>query len=217
MDIDETTERVQPGPLRWIRYVYGAGLPERYRTWVLHDVTAHLGAAPRHPLDRAVLASRGGDLAGRPGRPHHTGHGNRDWRTDRAAVLDRVRGQRRRAPCREGGLPGGLRDGGASSATSPRRPAGVRTPPRTKRRRSVVRATDRLLYVISTPSSNIAGRPGPPATGPRRGPARSRPGRAGSRSRATDGQVRHGEGRSRSRAGGADDDAWSCRGNTVPG
>jgi hypothetical protein len=33
MDIDETTERVQPGPLRWIRYVYGAGLPERYRTW----------------------------------------------------------------------------------------------------------------------------------------------------------------------------------------
>jgi hypothetical protein len=26
-------------PLRWIAYAYGAGLPPRYRTWVLHDVT----------------------------------------------------------------------------------------------------------------------------------------------------------------------------------
>lgn len=39
MDVDETADRVRPGPLRWIRYAYGAGLPERYRTWVLHDVT----------------------------------------------------------------------------------------------------------------------------------------------------------------------------------
>ncbi len=40
MDVDETAERVRPGPLRWIRYAYGAGLPPRYRTWVLYDVTA---------------------------------------------------------------------------------------------------------------------------------------------------------------------------------
>lgn len=28
------------GPLRWIRYVYGGRLPERYREWVLDDATA---------------------------------------------------------------------------------------------------------------------------------------------------------------------------------
>ena len=39
MDVDETADRVRPGPLLWIRYAYGAALPERYRTWVLHDVT----------------------------------------------------------------------------------------------------------------------------------------------------------------------------------
>jgi hypothetical protein len=38
--VDETADRVRPGPLLWIRYAYGAGLPPRYRTWVLHDVTA---------------------------------------------------------------------------------------------------------------------------------------------------------------------------------
>ncbi|WP_370964275.1 DUF5313 family protein [Amycolatopsis sp. cg9] len=32
--------RQRPGPLRWIRYVYGARLPDRYREWVLHDATA---------------------------------------------------------------------------------------------------------------------------------------------------------------------------------
>ncbi len=30
----------RPGPVRWIRYVYGARLPDRYREWVLHDATA---------------------------------------------------------------------------------------------------------------------------------------------------------------------------------
>lgn len=30
----------RPGPVRWLLYVYGAGLPPRYREWVLHDVTA---------------------------------------------------------------------------------------------------------------------------------------------------------------------------------
>ncbi|OLM17523.1 MULTISPECIES: DUF5313 family protein [unclassified Pseudonocardia] len=29
----------RPGPLRWLLYVFGAGLPDRHRTWVLHDVT----------------------------------------------------------------------------------------------------------------------------------------------------------------------------------
>jgi Family of unknown function (DUF5313) len=30
----------RPGPLRWLAYAYGAGLPPEYREWVLHDVTA---------------------------------------------------------------------------------------------------------------------------------------------------------------------------------
>ena len=40
MDVDETAGRVRPGPLLWLRYAYGGALPPRYRTWVLHDVTA---------------------------------------------------------------------------------------------------------------------------------------------------------------------------------
>ena len=32
--------RRRPGPLLWLRYAYGGALPERYREWVLHDVTA---------------------------------------------------------------------------------------------------------------------------------------------------------------------------------
>ena len=34
------TEIVRPGPVRWMLYAYGAGLPARHREWVLHDVTA---------------------------------------------------------------------------------------------------------------------------------------------------------------------------------
>ena len=30
---------VRPGPLRWLWYAVGGGLPPRYRDWVLHDVT----------------------------------------------------------------------------------------------------------------------------------------------------------------------------------
>ncbi|HEY3463580.1 MAG TPA: DUF5313 family protein [Amycolatopsis sp.] len=30
----------RPGPLRWLRYVYGGRLPDAYREWVLHDATA---------------------------------------------------------------------------------------------------------------------------------------------------------------------------------
>src|SRR5438270_10695110 len=53
MDVDETADRVRPGPLQWIRYAYGAALPPRYRTWVLHDVTTRTWAL-RHVL-RAIL------------------------------------------------------------------------------------------------------------------------------------------------------------------
>ena len=30
---------VRPGPLRWVLYAFGAGLPARHRSWVLYDVT----------------------------------------------------------------------------------------------------------------------------------------------------------------------------------
>ena len=33
-----TTTR-RPDPLHWIAYAFGAGLPARYRDWVLYDVT----------------------------------------------------------------------------------------------------------------------------------------------------------------------------------
>lgn len=34
------TDIVRPDPFGWVRYAFGAGLPERNRAWVLHDVTA---------------------------------------------------------------------------------------------------------------------------------------------------------------------------------
>lgn len=37
MDVDQA--RVRPGPLRWIWYALGGGLPEVHDTWVLHDTT----------------------------------------------------------------------------------------------------------------------------------------------------------------------------------
>ena len=30
----------RPGPLLWLRYAFGGGLPSRYRDWILHDATA---------------------------------------------------------------------------------------------------------------------------------------------------------------------------------
>ncbi len=30
---------VRPDPVRWLLYAFGAGLPTRHRSWVLHDVT----------------------------------------------------------------------------------------------------------------------------------------------------------------------------------
>ncbi|SEO46945.1 DUF5313 family protein [Trujillonella endophytica] len=34
-----TEPLVRPNPLRWVLYAFGAGLPARHRSWVLHDVT----------------------------------------------------------------------------------------------------------------------------------------------------------------------------------
>ena len=36
---DDGSELHRPGPLRWLGYALGAGLPERHRAWVLHDTT----------------------------------------------------------------------------------------------------------------------------------------------------------------------------------
>jgi hypothetical protein len=33
------TPRRRPGVARWLWYAFGGGLPARYRTWVLHDLT----------------------------------------------------------------------------------------------------------------------------------------------------------------------------------
>ncbi|MCU1664492.1 MAG: hypothetical protein JWR58_4557 [Pseudonocardia sp.] len=33
--------RRRPGPLRWLWYALGGGLPPRHRTWVLHDTTCN--------------------------------------------------------------------------------------------------------------------------------------------------------------------------------
>lgn len=30
---------IRPNPYQWIRYAFGARLPDRYREWVLHDAT----------------------------------------------------------------------------------------------------------------------------------------------------------------------------------
>jgi hypothetical protein len=48
---DEPVRR--PDPLRWTWYALGGGLPERHRSWVLHDTTTRTWAL-RHVL-RAVV------------------------------------------------------------------------------------------------------------------------------------------------------------------
>ena len=37
---DDTGWMRRPDPLHWLGYAFGAGLPDRNREWVLHDVTA---------------------------------------------------------------------------------------------------------------------------------------------------------------------------------
>jgi hypothetical protein len=52
---------VRPDPLHWLGYAFGAGLPERNRSWVLHDVTTgtwflrHLARALVQLVPIAVL------------------------------------------------------------------------------------------------------------------------------------------------------------------
>jgi hypothetical protein len=36
----DRVKRSRPGPLRWLWYAFGGGLPERYQDWVLHDTTS---------------------------------------------------------------------------------------------------------------------------------------------------------------------------------
>ncbi|MCO1659304.1 DUF5313 family protein [Pseudonocardia humida] len=48
-----STDTVRPDPFRWVLYAFGAGLPERNRAWVLHDVTTRTWFL-RH-LVRAVV------------------------------------------------------------------------------------------------------------------------------------------------------------------
>src|SRR5687767_11674981 len=37
-------KRRMPGPVRWLLYAYGRGLPAEYREWVLHDLTTRTWA-----------------------------------------------------------------------------------------------------------------------------------------------------------------------------
>ncbi len=43
----------RPGPVRWVLYAFGRGLPPEYREWVLHDVTARTWVL-RHLLRTTV-------------------------------------------------------------------------------------------------------------------------------------------------------------------
>ncbi|WP_028937443.1 DUF5313 family protein [Pseudonocardia spinosispora] len=43
----------RPGPFRWLWYAYGGALPERNRTWVLHDLTCRTW--PLRHLIRATV------------------------------------------------------------------------------------------------------------------------------------------------------------------
>jgi Family of unknown function (DUF5313) len=44
----------RPNPLLWLKYAFGRPLPPRYRTWVLHDVTAPTWVL-RHAVRSLVL------------------------------------------------------------------------------------------------------------------------------------------------------------------
>jgi hypothetical protein len=39
IDVQETRPLERPGPLRWLWYAVGGGLPRRFSPWVLHDVS----------------------------------------------------------------------------------------------------------------------------------------------------------------------------------
>jgi hypothetical protein len=46
-------DSLRPGPLRWLTYAYGAGLPSEFNDWVLHDTTSR-GWVLRH-VSRALV------------------------------------------------------------------------------------------------------------------------------------------------------------------
>lgn len=46
----------RPGVLRWLGYAFGAGLPPRYRAWVLHDTTCATWLV-RHLFRSALMIS----------------------------------------------------------------------------------------------------------------------------------------------------------------
>jgi len=50
------TSPSRPGPLRWLLYAFGAGLPPEHREWVLHDVTTRTWVL-RHLLRTTVQLS----------------------------------------------------------------------------------------------------------------------------------------------------------------
>lgn len=50
--------KVRPNPARWVWYAYGGRLPERYRDWVLHDVTCRTWAL-RHLVRSLVQLTPG--------------------------------------------------------------------------------------------------------------------------------------------------------------
>lgn len=53
---DADGELHRPGPLRWLWYAAGGGLPERHSAWVLHDTTT-AGWGWRHVLRAPVQMS----------------------------------------------------------------------------------------------------------------------------------------------------------------
>jgi hypothetical protein len=48
-----TSARRRPGPVRWLLYAFGRGLPAEYREWVLHDLTTRTW--PARQLLRSVV------------------------------------------------------------------------------------------------------------------------------------------------------------------
>jgi hypothetical protein len=49
----ERSTRRRPGPVRWLLYAFGAGLPAEHRDWVLHDLTTRTW--PLRQLLRSIV------------------------------------------------------------------------------------------------------------------------------------------------------------------
>lgn len=55
-DNDPVGEYTRPGPLRWLWYAFGGGLPAKYKSWVLHDIASRTWVL-RHVLRAFVQVS----------------------------------------------------------------------------------------------------------------------------------------------------------------